>query len=351
VTLADSVAEVVTKADVVFVAVQTPHAPEYGGDKPTPDERRDFEYGFLVEACRAVCSAANTQERDITLVVVSTVLPGTCDRLVRPLLGSHVTLVYNPFFIAMGTTVDDFLNPEFVLAGVDHREDFEPVREVYASVIGPKTRVAHMSIASAELTKVAYNTFISAKIVFANTLMEICHSTGADVDDVTDALALAKDRLISPKYLRAGMGDGGACHPRDLIAMSWLAQRLDLSYDLLGELAQAREAQTEWLSELVGRWCEQTGLEPFVVGKSYKPESPLTYGSPAVLLADMLGADAWDPYVDHVPLVRGRSVFVIGTMHPQFRTHEWPAGSVVIDPWGYIPDQAGVTVVRVGRKR
>ena len=109
-----------------------------------------------------------------------------------------------------------------------------------------------MSIDSAELTKVAYNTFIGMKIVFANTLMEICHkSPGANVDDVTGALKKARRRLLGPLYLDGGMGDGGGRHPRDNIAMSWLARKLPLSHDMFENLLTARECQTEWLVELM----------------------------------------------------------------------------------------------------
>lgn len=348
-----SVAEVVDKARVVFVAVQTPHAPAYGGENPAPEDRRDFEYSYLVSAVRDVCEAAAQAQAPTTVVVVSTVLPGTCDRLIRPLLNEYVTLVYNPFFIAMGTTVADFLNPEFVLLGADRGVDTGAVRDLYATL--HDAPVVQMSIPSAELTKVSYNTFISVKIVWANALMEIAHKTGADCDAVVDALTLATDRVVSAKYLRGGMGDGGHCHPRDLIAVSWLAQRLDLSYDLLGEMARAREAQSEWLAQTAREWCEQTGLAPFIIGKAYKPESPLTGGSPALLLAHQLGCEAWDPHVDNDGLLHLRSVgqphvYVIGTRHAEFADYTWPHGSVVLDPWGYIPDRAGVTVVRIGRK-
>lgn len=354
--LAPSPAEVVAASSVVFVAVQTPHAPEYGGETPAPVERRDFEYGFLVGAVRDVCQAAADLHKSITVVIVSTVLPGTCDRLVRPLLNEYTTLVYNPFFIAMGTTVRDFMQPEFVLLGADRPSDVWAVEDVYRSVHSAYRRV--MSIPSAELTKVSYNTFISMKIVWANALMEVAEKTGADCDEIVDALELATDRVVSARYMRGGMGDGGHCHPRDLIAMSWLAERVELSYDLLGQMATAREDQSAWLAQVVGRWCDQTRLDPLILGKAYKPESPLTGGSPALLLAYQLGAAGrtvygFDPYVDGSgsdPLHRPR-VFVIGTKHPEFATYRWPVGSVVVDPWGYIPDQLGVIVHRLGRKR
>lgn len=358
--LATSPEQVVATADgVVFVAVQTPHSPAYGGERPMPEEPRDFEYQHLVQAVRDLCRAAAEQTKPITIAVISTCLPGTMNRLIRPLLNEWTTLVYNPAFIAMGTTIADYLNPEFVLLGADNPQHAEPVLDIYATVHDRPAQI--MGIESAELTKVAYNVVISTKIVVANALMEICHKTGADCDDVTDALAMATDRVVSAKYMRGGMGDGGHCHPRDLIAMSWLAQRLDLSTDVLGYMARAREAQSGWLADLAQQWSEQTGLDVMILGKAYKPGSDLTGGSPALLLAHQLKERGvlfdhrdphTDPYfqgVDDVPTPQQR-VFVIATRHEVFRGYRFPSGSVVIDPHGYMPDQPGVTTIRVGRK-
>jgi UDPglucose 6-dehydrogenase len=356
-TLASTPAELVATTDgVVFVAVQTPHAPAYGGEQPMPDEPRDFEYQHLVQAVRDLCRAAAEQAKPVTIAVVSTCLPGTMNRLIRPLLNEWTTLVYTPAFIAMGTTAADYLNPEFVLLGADNPVDVQPVVDVLRALHDRPFQV--MSIESAELTKVAYNVVISAKIVIGNALMEICHKTGADCDDVIDALSMATDRVISPKYLRGGMGDGGHCHPRDLIAMSWLAQRLDLSTDVLGYMVQAREAQSGWLADLAQQWAEQAGLDVMILGKAYKPGSDLTGGSPALLLAHQLKErgvlfDHRDPHTE--PWFDGidgepSRVFVIATRHDDFLTYGFPPGSVVIDPHGYMPDQPGVTTIRVGRK-
>jgi UDPglucose 6-dehydrogenase len=354
----NTVGEVVAESDLVFVAVQTPHALHYGGREPAPSKRRDFEYAYLTQTCRDVATAALAQCRHVTLVVVSTVLPGTTNRLIRPLLNEWVTLIYSPAFIAMGTTVADYRDPEFVVCGVDDPADAEALREVFAPLHG-NDRLFVSDVETAELIKVAYNVFLSTKIVFANTLMEICHKTGADCDKVVDALSLATDRVISPKYLRGGMGDGGACHPRDLIAMSWLAERLDLSYDLLGQMAQAREAQTRWLADLARHHSDVAHLPIFVLGKAYKPESDLVYGSPAYLLVNELGAavsDHFDPYTDYRPedkpdsMEIKPSVVVIATKHPDFAGYRYHAGCVILDPFGYIPHQERSTVIHVGRK-
>lgn len=357
--VASTPAEVVREAEVIFVAVQTPHGADYGGEVPAPAEPRDFEYGYLVQAVRDLVTASTEQQKYVTIVVVSTCLPGTMNRLIRPLLSFRTKLVYNPAFIAMGTTVNDFLNPEFVLLGADDADDAIPVAEVYRT-LHDRPRVV-VSVESAELTKIAYNVVISAKIVIGNTLMEIADKTGADCDQVIDALSLATDRVLSPKYLRGGMGDGGHCHPRDLIAMCWLTNKLDLSSDTLCTLARAREQQSGWLADLAEQWADMTLMDIHILGKAYKPESDLTGGSPALLLAHQLRergrrVDHWDPFVDgdggsrRKLIITVPGVYVIGTKHASFAAVAFPQGSVVIDPHGYIPDQLGVSVVRIGRK-
>jgi UDPglucose 6-dehydrogenase len=351
--LTRSVDEVVRRTDdVVYVAVQTPHSPAYGGEVPTPDEPREFEYAYLVNAVRAVCDAAFSQEKLITLVVVSTVLPGTFNDHLRPLLNEYVRPVYHPFFIAMGTVVEDFVRPEMTLFGVDQPHAHESVIELYRPFHDAPAPV--MSIASAELTKVAYNTFISMKIVYANVMAELAQHTGADVDDVTDALAVARDRIISSRYLRAGMGDGGACHPRDNVALSALARRYGVSTDLMGFLSLARERQAEYLAELIEHWHELADLPVTLLGRSYKPNVTLTDGSPALLLAEAL-TDRGVKFThveDLADVPGGAHVFFVATQHDRYRDHDYPAGSVIIDPFGYVEvNDTTVTRVTPGRRR
>lgn len=367
--IADSISDVVKHTDdIVYVAVQTPHSPEFGGERRLPVDENgalitaDFEYNYLINAVRNVVRAAEEQGKPITIVVVSTVLPGTMDRFIRPILGSHCVLVYHPFFIAMGTVVDDFIRPEFLLIGADHDADAHSLLDVYKSIHNSPACV--ISIASAELTKVAYNTFITSKIVFANTLAEMCEHTGADVDQVTDALSYGTERIISTKYMRAGMGDGGACHPRDNVALSSLAQRFDMSVDYMGYLAGAREAHTTWLASIILHWTMLTGFPVVLLGKAYKADINMTAGSPALLLAEILETNSvsftqYDHVVHQHHTVRmneilndekTRRVYFIATDHSDYRHIEFPAGSVVIDPFGMIRQQRGVTLVTPGRK-
>ncbi|HJS83551.1 MAG TPA: nucleotide sugar dehydrogenase [Nitrososphaera sp.] len=342
----DTVFDVVQESDIVFVPIQTPHDPRFEGVTKLTEERADFDYTFLRKGVEQIALACLWQKKPTTVVIISTVLPGTTEREIKPLLNKYVRLCYNPYFIAMGTTIADFIDPEFVLLGHEDSETAQQIKTLYQTIHDQP--VFETNIATAELIKVAYNTFIGMKIVFINTMMEICHRTDADVDELTDALSLATTRLLSPKYLRGGMGDGGGCHPRDNIAMSWLASKLNLSHNIFDDLMKAREDQTNWLARMVG-----FGDEVFFLGKAYKPETNLTVGSPALLLQEMVyWAKMWDPYIDP-PSAEPHDVgvYIITTNHAQFAHKRFAPGSTVIDPWGYIPDQSGVNVIRLGRKK
>lgn len=349
--------------DVVYVAVQTPHSPKFGGELPIEESTPpvDFEYAYLRNAVRSVAHEAQTQGKHITIVIVSTVLPGTCNKYIRPLLNKFTRLVYHPFFIALGTVIEDFTDPEFVLLGADSEADALRVMHLYTENM--HTNPSHIvSIESAELAKVAYNTFITMKIVFANTLAEFCESTGADVDEVTGALALGHQRITSPAYMTAGMGDGGACHPRDNIALSALAAQHGTSVNLMGFLIAAREMQTLWHVDTIIHWLELTNMQLVILGKTYKPGVASTAGSPALLLANMLeDRQIKFAHVDH--LVDGievlpqvvnyerACVFFVATQHDVYADLDYPDGSVVIDPFGYVRRNERITLVTPGRKR
>jgi UDPglucose 6-dehydrogenase len=345
------VASVVKHSEIIFVPIQTPHDVKYEGSTRIPESRADFDYTYLKEGLRNLSEAIAENGEDKTVVIISTVLPGTIEREIKPLLNHHVKLCYNPFFIAMGTTMRDFLEPEFVLFGVDDEGAAEKAASFYRTL--HDRPFYKTSIKSAELIKVAYNTFIGMKIVFANTMMEICHETGADVDSVTSAIKMATGRLISDRYLDAGMGDGGGCHPRDNIAMSWLAQNLNLSHDFFQDLMSAREDQTEWLCDIIDQNSREED-QVYILGKSFKPETNIQTGSPAVLLKNILeerglSPICFDPYVDcKKEYDFGKGVYFIATKHKDFSEFYFPSGSTVIDPWRYIEDQENIKVIRIG---
>ena len=343
-----SIADVADHSEIIFIAVQTPHEDRYEGTTPLPYERVDFNYTYLINSVELLAEAVEKKKKEVVVVIISTVIPGTFREKLVPVSNKYMKLCYNPFFIAMGTTMPDYLNPEFVLFGVWESDAAEKAEKFYKTIHDkPFYKTA---VENAELIKVAYNTFIGIKISFVNTLMEICHKTpGANVDEVTDALKLGTDRLISSRYMSAGMGDGGGCHPRDNIALSWLARVKNLSYDIFEAIMMAREKQSGWLVDLM---CEHK-LPKVILGKSFKPETNIMLGSPSILCKNLLEANGhsvtmYDPYIDtKVPSFKP-SVFLIGTKHLQFAKFNFPAGSVVIDPWRYIEPTSGVKLIRVG---
>lgn len=343
-----SIGDVLGRSDVVFIAVQTPHEPEFDGTSELTDRRADFEVGYLAQAFRTVAGEAGRQERRVVVAVISTVLPGTWDRVIAPAINGWVDCAYTPSLIAMGTTIADWLRPEMVMLGTDNAQARERLTALHRTL--HDRPILNMRPADAELTKMSYNSFIGLKIAFANWVMEICHHTGADVDVVTGALAQATDRIVSPRYMSAGMGDGGGCHPRDNIALSWLSKRLGLSCDVAGFTAEARQAQSRWLADLAIHWSKLTGLPIVLCGKEYKADSPLTAGSAALLLASQLEGRCIVLPHDGSPGEKP-AVFVITTRHSRWPNLIWPQGSVVLDPWGYIPDETGLVVIRVGRKK
>jgi UDPglucose 6-dehydrogenase len=350
--------DVVSRASMIFLAVQTPHEPRFEGVTPVPDDLSDFSYAHLESAIDALAdSLRRYPEKKVLISVISTVLPGTMRTLVLPKIQEfegRVTFCYNPYFIAMGTTISDFLNPEFVLIGSDDSLSAKKLEAFYSHIHNSPCSI--MKIESAELAKVAYNTFIGFKIVFANSLSEITQVRGGDVDEITNALAGANVRLMSGKYMSAGMGDGGGCHPRDQIAMSWLARETNLSADIFGWLAKARDAQTKKQAQLIIEKASETGLAPVILGESYKPDINLTVGSPSKLLQSFLfesGQDfsVYDPFVyPESELTEEPALFFVATNHKIFKSLELPSGSIVIDPWGNATKKSdGVQTIRPGR--
>ena len=357
-----SVEEVVGESEIIFVPIQTPHGEKFEGTTRIPDEREDFDYTHLKKGIKDLSEEIYYQQSKKVVIIISTVLPGTIRKEIKPLIedNPYFKLCYNPFFIAMGTTMRDFLSPEIVLFGVDDSWAAKKAKKFYRTL--HHSPFYDTTIENAELIKVIYNTFISTKIAFVNTVMEMCHHLpNTNVDDVTNALKMCDDRIISYKYLSGGMGDGGGCHPRDNIALSWLSDKLGLSFNWFDNIMKQREVQTDWLADLIEetsfkyKGCAD-GYPILILGKSFKPETNIVTGSPSILLKNILEerghkqVSMWDPYVDTHKLLTGEEamIYFIGTKHPDFTTYSYNQGSIIIDPWRYIPEQDNCEVIRIG---
>ena len=131
-----SLSNVIKKSDIIFVPIQTPHDPRYEGTTKMPKKRIDFDYSFLKKGISMVSVELNKLKKNKSVIIISTVLPGTIRREIMPIKSKYMRLGYNPFFIAMGTTVKDFLFPEFILFGSNDNNLIKEAKNFYKSITG-----------------------------------------------------------------------------------------------------------------------------------------------------------------------------------------------------------------------
>jgi UDPglucose 6-dehydrogenase len=328
----DSIEDVCRDRDIVFVATPTPHEDGYDGRAPTSHlPVQDFDY-TAVKQVLSRCDKYMKPEQ--TLVLISTVLPGTIRRELHPIV-TNTKLIYNPYLIAMGTVADDMLNPEMIMIGSKRglkgsrcRERSELLESFYNQVCENFPRVEFGTYEEVESMKIFYNTFISNKVALVNMIQDVAHKLGnMNVDVVTQALAKSTKRIVSPAYMKAGMGDGGACHPRDNIALRWLAKDLDLGYDMFESIMTAREQQAENMAKAI----LTHGKNVWFSSDSYKPGTDLVHGSSSLLVQHYIVKNGGQ-------IVNGidTPVEVIVRVH---ETDEFTAddSTIIFDPWRTYP--------------
>jgi len=327
VTLCEDIREIPDHASLIFIAVQTPHHKEYGGESPTSTlEARNFDYTDLKTCLSSIASYLTPQH---TIVIISTVLPGTIRKELAPLLPAG-TLVYNPYLIAMGTVKEDMTNPEMIIIGTKRGNDpaVSLLKELYNKISAHPCRYETGTWEEAEAIKIFYNTFISAKIGIVNMIQDVAEKNGhINVDIVTGALARSNKRITSAAYMKAGMGDGGPCHPRDNIALSWLAGSLDLGYDLFKSIIESREKQAFNMAQKLVSYHQPV----VILGSSYKPEVTLTDGSYALLVAHYVQLAGTEIFLDTTPDQRSFT-YLLGH-DKDYDDQLFNPGSVVVDPW------------------
>ena len=283
VEIRNSIEDLCRDRDIIFVATPTPHEQGYDGREPISDkEPKDFNYDSVkrvLEKCNRYMDSTQS------LVLVSTVLPGTIRRVLAPLV-TNVKLLYNPYLIAMGTVTADLLNPEMIMIGTKKgvyktARKAQQLENFYNQICDNNPRIEFGTWEEIESIKIFYNTFISNKIALVNMIQDVAHKLGhTDVDKVTDALAKSTKRIVSSAYMKAGMGDGGSCHPRDNIALRWLAKDLGLGYDLFASIVTARETQAENMAKAILKH----GKAVCFSSDTYKPGTDLVDGSYSLLV-------------------------------------------------------------------
>lgn len=363
--ITDNIKRAVHGRDIIFIAVPTPHDPLYDGKAPTSHlPSKDFDYSIVEQVLTDINPYVN---KDQLVVLISTVLPGTTRRLFVDKI-SNARFVYNPYLIAMGSVKWDMAHPEMVMIGTEDGSVTGDAKELiafYDTIMQNEPRYEIGTWDECEAMKIFYNTFISAKIGLVNMIQDVAEKVGnINVDVVTDALASSDQRIMGPKYMTAGMGDGGACHPRDNIALRHMAENYDLGYDLFGAIMDAREKQAQNMAEKMLSY----NLPCVIVGKAYKPNVPYEEGSASILTGSFIDGKQPLYYLDsftgdHPPKNLGPAVYLLSHCYDvtYFKQQAGSAekeenfrpavGSFIIDPWRRHAPIDGCTVIHYGNTR
>jgi len=236
--------------------------------------------------------------------------------------------------------------------------EMQELIEIYRPLMKNNPRYVTGTWDECEAIKIFYNTFISAKVGLANMIQDFAMRIGnINVDVVTDALAQSTMRIMGPKYMTAGMGDAGACHPRDNIALRWLAQEYDIGYDLFDTIMHAREIQARNLAQFLidqsNSRITGSALPIVIHGKAYKPDVPYCIGSYSTLIGHYVKeagrtVQYLDPLADDSTEVVDRVAepCVLLLAHNRMITYGYtgdirddtfycaiPEGSIIVDPW------------------
>lgn len=367
--ISDNLRGAVVNQDIIFVAVQTPHDPDYDGSKPiTHLPNKDFDYTLVKQVLNEIDAWATPNQ---LVVLISTVLPGTVRKQLRPCI-TNARFVYNPYLIAMGSVEWDMINPEMVIIGTEDGSktgDAKELIEFYRPLMQNDPRYVVGTWDEAESIKIFYNTFISTKVGLVNMIQDVAMKNGnINVDVVTNALANSTVRIMSTKYMKAGMGDAGPCHPRDNIALRWLAENLQLGYDIFDTVMHAREMQARNLAKFLKKLQVKKNLPIFIMGKAYKPDVDYCDGSYSLLIGHYLDElQAKFFYID--PLTGDRPPFedcsVIAFLaHNRSVTYGYTGNqinqelycsiapnSVIVDPWRQFQNTLDYEIIHYGNTR
>ncbi len=295
-----------TETDITFIAVPTPSKTD-----------GTFDLKDLLEVCGSLAYSIHGKPAEHFVVIASTVMPGACNGQIAQVLcagsdkalGVDLHLVYNPQFIALGSVISNFFNPDLCLIGESDKVAGDAVAHLYTQVHNNSPHVARMNLVNAELTKLAVNTFVTTKISFANMLARICEKTpGGNSDVVTQALG--SDSRIGRKFLKGAIGYGGPCFPRDNKALATAARKAGVTATIAEATDSFNSQQTIFLENLVQQHLPDNGTVS-ILGLAYKPNTDVVAESQGIILAQALTRQGIEVHV-HDPLAVQNAAAVLG---------------------------------------
>jgi len=333
---------------------------------PTPS-RTDgsFSNEFVANAMRVIGTAAAKKSSRHTVIVSSTVRPGSLDGELKDVLedasglkvGEDIGLAYNPAFIALGSIISDMRNPDMLLIGESDPEAGDLVLDLAKGYLKVAPKVHRMSLIDAEITKIAVNTFVTTKISFANMLSELCDFIpNSDVHTITKALG--DDTRIGSKYLRAATGYGGPCFPRDNRALREFGDSVGVKMSIAEATDEVNDRQSARLIRQIASSVTPPG-KIAILGITYKPSTSVVDDSPGVQLAnelkaleyevvvsDPMGLELARPLLDPGILlqkdfrraIKGAELVAILTPWSEYESLQLPESVKLVDPWFVLPD-------------
>lgn len=290
----DSAEEGIADADVVLICVGTP---DLGHGQP--------DYDGLARVASAIGAACESRTRPLTVVLRSTVLPGTTERVLARVLSEcsnggrmaePLRIAVNPEFMREGVSIEDFDHPPFILVGCDDPDTATALRQLYAGVQAPFMQT---SVRTAEMVKYVCNAFHALKITFTNEIADLCDALGADAQDVMRVFRQDKKLNIAPAYLKPGFAFGGSCLPKDVRALLCSGRIYDVSTPVLTAVVQSNKAQ---IARGVDAVLQTRKKKVGVIGLAFKSNTDDLRESPMVTLVETLigkGCDVkiYDPNV------------------------------------------------------
>ncbi|MBN2122163.1 UDP-glucose/GDP-mannose dehydrogenase family protein [Candidatus Micrarchaeota archaeon] len=282
----------ISGSQLIFITVGTPSR-----------EDGSIDLSYIHSAFLGALNSPSFSESRKTIVVKSTVVPGTCDSLAK--MGEEKTgkaagvdygLCMNPEFLREGKAVYDFFNPDRIVLGATGEESASAIRALYSSFSCPKLET---SLKAAEMIKYASNSLLAAKISFSNEIGNLCKKLGIDVYEVMDGVGL--DKRIERSFLNAGIGFGGSCFPKDVKALASISKEHGIDPALLDSVIKVNEAQPAKIVELAtARLGSLSGKKATILGIAFKPDSDDIREAPSIKVINSLlkeGAEvcAYDP--------------------------------------------------------
>ena len=285
-------AELTGKANLLFACVDTP---------PTPSGDADLSSVWSV-----IDDLGDPGEA--LLVMKSTVPVGTGERIRARLdeRGLQVGYVSNPEFLAEGRAVRDFMSPDRIVIGSFEDSHGDEVAALYEGFDAP---IVRMSVPSAEMVKLAANAFLATRISFINEIANVSEAVGADVEDVAKGVGL--DHRLGPHFLRAGIGFGGSCFPKDVSFLKLLAGNSGYHFQLVNAVIEVNELQKRRVvQKLKDHLGSLRGKSIALLGLAFKPDTDDMREAPSIVLASRLHAEGaevrgWDPFVRGHPSLDG----------------------------------------------